>query len=204
MWFGRQTICLAAVFISDGRRPACFVPAGFINFGMPSSRAGVLKLIARTALAATGVVMGAASCRKTETATAAAPAASSPTANSAPEATKSSAPVPEPVRKVLGRWVRADGGYILELKNAEMSGVLEAAYFNPERPKPINVSRAIWMQGAEGLQVVIELNDVGYPGATYVLTHDAQNDQLVGKYNQPAMQQSFDIEFVRQKLGPMK
>ena len=40
--------------------------------------------------------------------------------------------------------------------------------------------------------------NVGYPGATYVLSHDAKTDQLVGKYNQPAMQQSFDVEFVRQ------
>jgi hypothetical protein len=150
-------------------------------------------------VAGAGLLIGIIGCRKAETSTAA-PAAGTTPAVAKPAATA----VPEPVRKVLGRWLRADGGYILELKNAEMSGVLEAAYFNPERPKPINVSRAIWMQGGEGLQVVVELNDVGYPGATYVLTHDPQNDQLVGKYNQPAMQQSFDIEFVRQKLGPLK
>ena len=105
------------------------------------------------------------------------------------------AAVPEPVQKLLGKWLRADGGYVLELKSAELSGVVQAAYFNP---KSINVSRAIWMQGATGFQVVVELNDVGYPGATYVLSHDAQSDRLIGKYNQPAMQQSFDIEFVRQ------
>lgn len=105
------------------------------------------------------------------------------------------ASVPEPVQKLLGKWLRADGGYVLELRGAEISGVLQAAYFNP---KSINVSRAIWMQGATGFQVVVELNDVGYPGATYVLSHDAQSDRLIGKYNQPAMQQSFDIEFVRQ------
>lgn len=125
-------------------------------------------------------------------------------ADAAPAAAAPAAAVPEPVRKLLGRWLRADGGYILELKNPEISGVLQASYFNPDRQKPVNVSRAIWMQGGEGLQVVVELNDVGYPGATYVLTHDTQTDELVGKYNQPAMQQSFDIGFVRQKLGPMK
>jgi hypothetical protein len=128
------------------------------------------------------------------------PAASTAAAPAQPAAK----PVPEAVKKVLGRWIRADGGYILELRNAEMSGVIEAKYFNPERPKPINVSRSIWMQGGSGLQVVVELNDVGYPGATYVLSHDAENDRLVGQYTQPAMQQSFDIEFVRQKLGPEK
>ena len=122
----------------------------------------------------------------------AAPAAAAP---AAPAASAPNAGVPEPVRKALGKWLRSDGGYVLELRNAELSGVMQAGYFNP---KSINVSRAIWMQGGTGFQFVVELNDVGYPGATYVLSHDAQSDRLVGKYNQPAMQQSFDIEFVRQ------
>ena len=103
--------------------------------------------------------------------------------------------VPDAVQKLLGKWLRSDGGYVLELRGAELSGVMQASYFNP---KPINVSRAIWMQGAAGFQVVVELNDVGYPGATYLLTHDAQGDRLVGQYTQPQMQQTFDIEFVRQ------
>ena len=105
------------------------------------------------------------------------------------------APVPETVRKLFGKWLRADGGYVLELKSADKSGVMDAAYFNP---KPIHVSRAVWMQGGAGLQVAVELNDVGYPGATYVLTYDPQADKLAGQYTQPQMQQTFDIEFVRQ------
>lgn len=103
--------------------------------------------------------------------------------------------VPETVRKLLGRWMRSDGGYTLELRSADLSGVLDAGYFNP---KSIRVSRAVWMQGGGGFQVAVELNDVGYPGATYLLNYDATSDRLVGKYTQPAMQQSFDIEFVRQ------
>jgi hypothetical protein len=133
----------------------------------------------------------ATSCQKASKESASASASAAPAA--APKVTPAS--VPEPVQKLLGKWLRADGGYVLELRSAEMSGVVQAAYFNP---KSINVSRAIWMQGGTGFQVVVELNDVGYPGATYVLSHDAQSDRLVGKYNQPAMQQSFDIEFVRQ------
>jgi hypothetical protein len=141
-------------------------------------------------LAAVGLTLWASGCKKT------APAATTEkTAAAAPAAPKAAAPVPEPVKKVIGRWMRADGGYVLELRGADLSGVLDAGYFNP---KPIHVSRAIWMQGANGFQVVIELNDVGYPGATYVLSHDPQTDRLVGQYTQPAMQQSFDIEFVRQ------
>jgi hypothetical protein len=125
----------------------------------------------------------AASAEKSTKATPSAPAKATATA------------VPEPVKKVLGRWMRTDGGYVLEVRGADLSGVLDAGYFNP---KPINVSRAIWMQGASGFQIVVELNDVGYPGATYVLSHDPQTDRLVGQYTQPAMQQSFDIEFIRQ------
>ena len=131
------------------------------------------------------------SCQKGSKESAAAEVAATVT----PPPKTASAAVPEPVQKLLGKWLRSDGGYVLELRSAEISGVLQAGYFNP---KSINVSRAIWMQGGTGFQVVVELNDVGYPGATYVLSHDAQSDRLVGKYNQPAMQQSFDIEFVRQ------
>lgn len=115
---------------------------------------------------------------------------------SAASVAKEAAPgVPDPIRKLLGRWTRTDGGYVLELRRAELNGAIEAAYFNP---KSIRVSRAIWMQGPAGFQIVVELNDAGYPGATYVLSHDPQVDRLGGQYNQPAMQQSFDIEFVRQ------
>lgn len=150
-----------------------------------------------------GLVVVLGGCRKAE------PAAKSEAATKteaaakpeavAPASAKPAAAVPEPVRKLLGKWLRSDGGYVLELKNPDLSGVIEAAYFNP---KSIHVSRAIWMQGGGGFQVMVELNDVGYPGATYVLDYNPEADRLAGKYNQPAMQQSFDIEFVRQ--GPYK
>ncbi len=141
-------------------------------------------------LAATVVAPG---CKKQETAATSAPAAAP--AAAAPAAAKPKAEVPEPVRKLLGKWLRSDGGYVLELRSADLSGAMEAAYFNP---KPIKVARAVWMQGGGGFQVAVELNDVGYPGATYVLNYDAATDRLAGKYTQPAMQQTFDIDFVRQ------
>lgn len=140
------------------------------------------------------MLAAAGGCTKTPPAAAVAPAPSA----AAPAKVAAAAPapaVPDAVRKVLGRWVRADGGYVLELRQADLSGALQAGYFNPS---PIKVSRAVWMQGGAGLQVAVELNDTGYPGATYLLNHDTAGDRLVGKYTQPAMQQSFDIEFVRQ------
>lgn len=141
-------------------------------------------------LAGLVAVFGATSCQKQA-------GDEKPAAQSAAPATaKPLAPaVPDAVRKLFGKWMRADGGYVLEIRGADISGVLDAGYFNP---KSIRVSRAIWMQGGQGLQVVVELNDVGYPGATYVLKHDLTADRLVGQYTQPQMQQTFDIEFVRQ------
>lgn len=132
-------------------------------------------------------------CKQSPSGEADAKAAAAPPAKAAAPAP--AAGVPEPVRKLLGRWLRSDGGYTLELRSAELSGVVDAGYFNP---KSIRVSRAVWMQGGGGFQVAVELNDVGYPGATYLLTYDAQNDRLAGQYTQPAMQQTFDVEFVRQ------
>lgn len=145
-------------------------------------------------LLALGLTAGCGRREETPAAAAPAPAAAPQPAAPAPAARPASAP--KEVQALLGRWLRSDGGYSLELRSADASGVMEAAYFNP---KPIKVSRAIWMRGAQGLQVMVELNDVGYPGATYVLSPDTTGDRLGGQYTQPAMQQSFDIEFVRQK-----
>ena len=54
------------------------------------------------------------------------------------------ADTPKSVRKsdtqrLIGRWVRPDGGYVLELKGIGKDGSLKAAYFNP---RSIHVSRA--------------------------------------------------------------
>ncbi len=93
-----------------------------------------------------------------------------------------------------GRWMRPDGGYVIEIKAIEANGKMMAAYFNP---RPINVSRA--EAGLEGttIRVFVELRDVNYPGATYTLAYDPERDQLKGVYYQPALQQSFDVVFVR-------
>lgn len=171
----------------------CRVPN---NFSRPSRAGRWVALSLATLILGAGL----SSCRKAAPAPKAenAPAVTAPAAPAAttPPGSKAPAAVPEAMRKILGQWLRTDGGYVLELRSAEISGVVEALYFNPNS---IHVSRAIWMQGATGLQVVVELTDVGYPGATYVLAHDAQTDRLVGTYTQPQMQQTFEIEFVRQK-----
>jgi hypothetical protein len=100
----------------------------------------------------------------------------------------------EQVEAIVGRWRRPDGGYILEIRGLDASGDLEVGYFNPQ---PINVSQAQVVRGSRGLNVFVELRDQNYPGATYRLDYDTGRDVLVGVYHQPAINQSFEVYFVR-------
>jgi hypothetical protein len=61
------------------------------------------------------------------------------------------------------------------------------------------VARAEVSQEETTTKVFIELRDTNYPGSTYTLTFDPQSDQLKGTYFQAALQQSFDVVFVRIK-----
>jgi hypothetical protein len=49
------------------------------------------------------------------------------------------------------------------------------------------------------LKIFVELHAPGYPGSTYTLTYEPARDQLEGIYFQAALQQSFDVVFVRMK-----
>jgi uncharacterized protein (DUF2147 family) len=125
---------------------------------------------------------------KTETA----PLPQAPQTNAAPIAAALS---PE-LAKLVGKWERPDGGYILEIKSVDSSGKLDVGYFNPD---PIKVSRAAAWREKGTTKVVIELQDVNYPGCTYTLEHNPQTDQLFGQYYQAAMQQTYEIVFTRVK-----
>jgi hypothetical protein len=95
-----------------------------------------------------------------------------------------------------GRWLRPDGGYIIQIRNIDPSGKMEAGYFNP---RTINVSKAEATRDSGKMKVFIELRDTGYPGSTYTLTYDPKEDVLRGVYYQAAMKQSFDVYFTRMK-----
>ena len=117
----------------------------------------------------------------------------------APQTTKESAATPVAKKgfdRLQGRWRRPDGGYVLEIKQIDDRGKMVAAYFNP---RPINVARAEASQEGATTKVFIELRDTNYPGSTYTLTYDPQSDQLQGVYFQAALQQSYDVVFVRLK-----
>jgi len=93
-----------------------------------------------------------------------------------------------------GRWVRPDGGYILEIREIDASGKMDAGYFNPQ---PIHIARAEAAQEGTTLKVFVELRAPGYPGSTYTLTYDPRRDELVGVYFQAALRQSFEVVFGR-------
>ncbi|MFH0997308.1 MAG: hypothetical protein V1844_17705 [Pseudomonadota bacterium] len=99
-------------------------------------------------------------------------------------------------QKLKGKWLRPDGGYIIEIKKLDDSGKMDAAYFNP---KPIRVARAEATRDGATIKVFIELRDVNYPGSTYTLTYEPGSDQLKGIYFQAVQQQSYEVVFIRLK-----
>lgn len=119
---------------------------------------------------------------------------SSPTRDPAALTTPASAPDQAGPDRLTGRWLRPDGGYVIEIRSAQTNGVLDAGYFNP---RPIHVSRAEWRRDNGRLQVFIELRDANYPGSTYTLRYALQQDRLVGDYFQAVQQQTFYVEFIR-------
>lgn len=127
------------------------------------------------------------------------PAASTPAVVASPGATNSVPAAPpaswEHAPKLVGRWVRPDGGYVLNIRSVDAaSGRLDLEYLNP---RPIHVAQAEVKESGGKVTVFVELQDVGYPGSTYRLTYVPQADQMIGTYFQPAADQSFDVEFVR-------
>lgn len=106
------------------------------------------------------------------------------------------AQAPADFMALKGRWARTDGGYVIEVRNVDAGGRMQAAYYNPN---PINVSRAEAARSGAAVTVFIELRAPGYPGSTYTLIHDPRSDQLKGVYHHAGLQQNFEVVFVRGK-----
>lgn len=111
------------------------------------------------------------------------------------ESSTSSDQRPESTR-LVGRWGRLDGDYVLEIHSVAARGQILAAYFNP---RSIKVAKAQASPSSAGLAVYIELRDEGYPGNNYRLIYDAARDRLAGAYLQPEAQQQFNVIFERLK-----
>jgi hypothetical protein len=98
--------------------------------------------------------------------------------------------------KLEGRWRRADGGYVLDIRKVRPDGALDAAYLNP---RSINVSKAQATRDGATVRVFVELRAPNYPGSTYTLTYDSKRDELYGVYYQAVEGRSFDVVFARMK-----
>lgn len=98
--------------------------------------------------------------------------------------------------KLEGRWRRADGGYVLDIRKVRPDGAMDAAYLNP---RPINVSKAQATRDGATVRVFVELRAPNYPGSTYTLTYDSKRDELYGVYYQAVEGRSFDVVFARMK-----
>jgi len=136
-----------------------------------------------------GILSG---CGKQEDATVPAPPPVSVNATNVPVPAASRASY----EKLPGKWLRPDGGYILEIRSVAPDGKMDARYFNP---RPINVAKAEASQEGASVKVFIELRDVNYPGSTYTLTYDSTNDRLYGIYFQAALRERFEVSFGRLK-----
>ncbi len=116
-----------------------------------------------------------------------------PNATAAPSGT--AVPNAKPgMQQLIGRWLRPDGGYVLEISGVTSNGTLQAAYFNP---RSIHVARAEASQVENTTRVFVELRDVNYPGSTYTLAYEPASDQLRGIYYQAVERQQFEVYFER-------
>ena len=152
----------------------------------------------RAALALSGAVaLGAAAACGSRGGERAEPPAPAP-ASAAPSAPEALPAVPAPAvagfDRLEGRWLRPDGGYVLEVRSVSPEGKVDAAYLNP---RPVRIARAEALREGGVLTLFVELRDVNYPGSTYKLVYDPGRDVLGGLYFQAVQQQTFDVEFVR-------
>jgi hypothetical protein len=115
-----------------------------------------------------------------------------PQTNVAPSA----AAISPELAKLVGKWERPDGGYVVDIRGVDPSGKLDVGYYNPN---PINVSRAAAYRDKGATKLVIELRDVNYPGSTYNLELNPQTDQLFGQYFQAALRETYEVVFSRLK-----
>ncbi len=100
----------------------------------------------------------------------------------------------ESAQSLVGRWQRTDAGYVIEIHRVDRFGEVDAVYLNPN---PIHVSQARASDAEGGLDLFVELMDVGYPGATYQLRYSPEHDVLAGLYYQPTAGQTFEVAFKR-------
>ncbi|MDA3924298.1 MAG: hypothetical protein PF904_06355 [Kiritimatiellae bacterium] len=99
---------------------------------------------------------------------------------------------------IKGKWLRPDGGYVIEFRELLPDNQLSVGYFNPN---PINVGEAKIYKENDFLKVFVKLQDRNYPGSTYTLIYDKASDQLRGIYFQAVQGTEFEVSFTRMPRG---
>jgi hypothetical protein len=122
------------------------------------------------------------------------PRASSRDAGGTGQAASAPADPVADTRALIGRWVRTDHPYVIEIRAAAPDGALDVQYLNP---RPIHVSYASAERHDSRLGVTIELNDQGYAGSLYTLTYEPAADRLVGTYRLPTRNEEYVVSFSR-------
>jgi len=116
--------------------------------------------------------------------------------SAAPAQTGKQADVQTDLKRLEGRWVRPDGGYVLELGEIKKDGSLKVSYFNP---RPIKVFVAKWSRKEGKINLFVDLRDVNYPGFNVHPTVRPKSDWLKGTYFQAVEKKTFNVEFARGK-----
>lgn len=97
---------------------------------------------------------------------------------------------------VSGKWARTDGTYTLVVQNVTSDGAVDVEYLNPGK---INVSESRIDTHGGLVRLFVKLQDEGYPGCTYTLYYYAEKDALVGFYYQAAVDQTYEVIFLRKE-----
>ncbi len=118
----------------------------------------------------------------------------SPSAAGQPVSVPQTAVTAPDFQMLVGRWVRMDTPYVIDIESVSQDGTLQAKYYNPNS---INISVAKARDNNGTLEVFVELRDVNYPGSTYTLIYDQVRELLAGVYFQAVMQQKYNVAFRR-------
>ncbi len=153
---------------------------------LPAKRTHIWLRRAMLALIVAGIALGVWAMNRSSSGAGVAPTPAAPPSSSASPA--------EVRQRLVGRWRRPDGGYVLSIKSIAEDGKVDAAYNNP---RPINVGKASVTDEGGRTLLHVELRDRLYPGSYYTLTYDQAQDRLVGDYHHLGINQTFDVIFER-------
>jgi hypothetical protein len=95
---------------------------------------------------------------------------------------------------LTGRWLRADVGYVLDIRSVAGDGKLDVIL---SAPRTVQVGKAIASQVSGKTQIEIEIADPALAGCKYTLTFDPVGNRLNGVYFQSALKETSEIFFVR-------